>query len=88
MLGKRYQVPALHPRVHQVGPAALPSAVSEGTLRQGTDPNFLGNIPKQLLPFSCSVVSNSMRRPGLQHARLPCPSLSSGICSNSCSLSW
>ena len=26
--------------------------------------------------------------PWLQHARLPCPSLSPGLCSNSCLLSW
>ena len=25
---------------------------------------------------------------GLQHARLPCPSLSQGVCPDSCSLSW
>ena len=25
---------------------------------------------------------------GLQHAKLPCPSLSHGVCSNSCPLSW
>ena len=25
---------------------------------------------------------------GLQHARLPCPSLSHGVCPDSCSLSW
>ena len=25
---------------------------------------------------------------GLQHIRLPCPSLSPGVCLNSCSLSW
>ena len=25
---------------------------------------------------------------GLQHAMLPCPSLSSGVCSNSCLVSW
>ena len=29
----------------------------------------------------------TLRPHGLQHARLPCPSLSPGICSNSCSLS-
>ena len=29
-----------------------------------------------LLLFSCSVMSNSLRPHGLQHARLPCPSLS------------
>ena len=38
--------------------------------------------------FSCSVMSDSLRPHGLQHARLPCPSLSSGVCSNSCPLSW
>ena len=32
-------------------------------------------------------MSNSLRPHGLQHARLPCPSLSAGVCSNSCSLS-
>ena len=43
-----------------------------------------------LLPFSHSVVSmsNSLWPHGLQHARLPCPSLSPRVCSNSCSLSW
>ena len=40
-----------------------------------------------LLLFSCSVVSNSLRPHGLQHSRLPCPSLSPGACSNSCPLS-
>ena len=40
-----------------------------------------------LLLFSCSVMSNSLPPHGLQHARLPCPSLSSRACSNSCSLS-
>ena len=39
----------------------------------------------------CSVaqsMSNSLQSHGLQHARLPCPSPSPGICSNSCLLSW
>ena len=40
-----------------------------------------------LLPFSHSVVSNSLRPHGLQHARLPCPPLSPGVCSDSCPLS-
>ena len=39
------------------------------------------------LLFSCSVVSDSLRPCGLQHARLPSPSPSLGACSNSCSLS-
>ena len=34
--------------------------------------------------FSHSVVSDSLRPHGLQRARLPCPSLSPGACSNSC----
>ena len=37
--------------------------------------------------FSCSVVSNTLRPHGLQHARLPCPSPSPRACSNSCPLS-
>ena len=37
-----------------------------------------------MLLFSRSVVSYSLSPHGLQHARLPCPSLSLGICSNSC----
>ena len=37
--------------------------------------------------FSHSVVSDSLWSHGLQHARLPCPSLSSGVHSNSCPLS-
>ena len=39
-----------------------------------------------LLLFSCSVVSDSSQPHKLQHARLPCPSPSSGVCSNSCPL--
>ena len=35
----------------------------------------------------CSVMSNSPRPHGLKHTRLPCPSPSPGVCSNSCSLS-
>ena len=39
--------------------------------------------------FSCSVMSDSFAIQGLlQHARLPCPLLSSRVCSNSCPLNW
>ena len=38
--------------------------------------------------FSYSVLCDSLWPHGLQHAWLPCPSLSSGVCSNSCPLSW
>ena len=37
--------------------------------------------------FSRSVVSDSLRPHGLQHARPPCPSPTPGVCSNSCPLS-
>ena len=37
--------------------------------------------------FSCSVVSDSLWPHELQHARLPCPSPTPGVCSNSCPLS-
>ena len=37
--------------------------------------------------FSCWVVPNSLWPHGLQHARLPCPSRSPRVCSNSRSLS-
>ena len=44
------------------------------------------NIPKCPL-FSRKVVSDSLRPHGLQHTRLPYPSLSPRVCSNSCPLS-
>ena len=37
---------------------------------------------------SRSVVSDSLRPHGLQHARLPCPTAAPGAYSNSCPLSW
>ena len=37
--------------------------------------------------FSRSVVSNSLRPHGLQHAKPPCPSPTPGVYSNSCPLS-
>ena len=54
--------------------------------------NFLWDIiflkiELHLLLFSCSVVSNSLGTHWLQHARLPCPSPSPRVCSNSCPLS-
>ena len=42
----------------------------------------------QLLLFTCSVMSSSLQPHGLQHTRIPCPSLSPGICSNSFPLTW
>ena len=49
---------------------------------------FLKSQPSlHLLWFSCEVMSDSLQIHGLQHTRLPCPSLSSGVCANSCPLS-
>ena len=55
------------------------------------------NEPLQEMPFivltivvHCSVtkvMSDSLQPHGLKHTRLPCPSLSPRVCSNSCSLS-
>ena len=39
------------------------------------------------LLLSCSVVSDSLWPHRLQHSRIPCPSPSPGVCSNSCPLS-
>ena len=47
--------------------------------------NFL--LISVLLLFSPSVVSGSLWPHGRQHARLPCPSPTPGVCSNSCPLS-
>ena len=48
---------------------------------------FLLHPPWLLLLFNHSVVSDSLQPHGLQHARLPCPSPSLRVCSNSCPLS-
>ena len=50
----------------------------------GLSPPPLGTccLPVSLWVFSRSVVSDSLRPHGLQHARLPCPSPSPGACSN------
>ena len=40
-----------------------------------------------IVVFSRSVMSNSLQPYGLQHARLPYPSLSPRVCSDSCPLS-
>ena len=51
-------------------------------------PSLPSSTSKELLMFSWSVVSDSLWPHGLQHARLPCPSPSPRVCSNSYPLSW
>ena len=41
-----------------------------------------------ILLFSHPVMSNSLQLHGEQHVRLPCPSLSLGLCSSSSPLNW
>ena len=50
-------------------------------------PMLLLRILKSIL-FSHSVMFDSLRSHGLQHARLPCPSPTPGACLNSYPLSW
>ena len=49
---------------------------------------FIHLSNRVIFQFSRSVMSNSLRPHGLQLARHLCPSLSPGVCSNSCLLSW
>ena len=46
-------------------------------------PVGIEELRSHFLLFSCSVVSNSLRPHGLQHAKLPCPSPAPWACSNS-----
>ena len=61
-------------------------------LTQGSNLSLLhwqmDSLPLRQLQFSYSVVSDSLRPHGLQHARLPYPSPTPGACSNSCPSSW
>ena len=49
---------------------------------------WLFKATEPFIQFSCSVMSNSLRHHGLQHARPPCPSPTPRACSNSCPSSW
>ena len=46
--------------------------------------SHLGSLFCFIFKLSCSVLSDSMRPHGLQHARPPCPSPTPGVYSNSC----
>ena len=48
---------------------------------------FYLSVQFSLVQFSLSVMSNSLRPHGLQHTRLPCPSPTPRVDSNSCPLS-
>ena len=73
--------------------SVMPSSLHHHGL-QPSGSSARGTLPVGILEelavllFSRSVVSDSLWPHGLQHARLPCPSASPRICSNSCPLSW
>ena len=48
---------------------------------------LVGRAMLSSVQFSCSVISDSLWPHGLQHTRLPCPSPTSRVYSNSCPLS-
>ena len=62
--------------------------MGEDSLRQAIIYDYNDKGSGSSVQFSCSVMSNSLRPHGLQHARLPCPSPIPGACSNSCLSSW
>ena len=68
-------------------PIFIGSWRKQGNSRKASTSASLTQKPWVGLLFSRSVLFASLRSCGLQHARLPCPSLSPGACSNSCPLS-
>ena len=81
----------LHSMDRQKSPGKQPSIfLSQWNLKFSCDDSQhqsnKDNVSRVLL-FSYSVMSSSLRPHGLQHARLPCPSLSPRVCSKSCPLS-
>ena len=68
------------------------TTVTAGHLERGAAPDarknygYLCCLVLVLMLFSRSVVSDSLWPHGLQHARLPCPSPSPGVCSKPTSL--
>ena len=64
-------------QIQEEGPGVIPILQTKAG---GNSPNMWILNP---LLFSCYTVPNSLRPHELKHARLPCPSLSSGICGNS-----
>ena len=74
----------MHPNVHSS------CIYNKQDMKQPKSPQTDECIKKRWLMYKdccCSVVSGSLWPHGLQHARLPCPSLFPRVCSNSCPLS-
>ena len=49
---------------------------------------IMASVPISSVQFSCSIMSDSMQPCGLKHGRLPWPSPTPRVYSNSCPLSW
>ena len=67
---------------------SMPTPRGSSQPRNQTHISYVSCIDRQvlyhLLLFSCSIVSDSLRPHGLQHARLLCPLPTLRACSNSC----
>ena len=59
-----------------------------GCSRNSSKREIHSNKRLHSVQFSSSVMSDSLRPHGFQHARPPCPSPTPGVYSNSCPLSW
>ena len=71
-----------------LGPGWLPEERGPGELEMKVNSGTEMDSGACLLLFSRSVMPYSLRPHGLLHARLPCPSPTPGVYSNSCPLSW
>ena len=69
--------------------AKIPHAMQGSKKKKNDSGKYLKELkaPFNSVQFSCSVVSSSLPSRALQHARLPCPSPTPGVYSNSCPLS-
>ena len=77
----------VHPRAHLQQEKPLNRSLWT-IMESSTQPTPLHCNYRKPRQFSCSVMSDSLRPHGLQHARPPCPWLTSGVNSNLCPLSW
>ena len=75
----------------RIGDETLSLALAGGFFyhlrHQGRPMRMFFNLMFNSVQFSHSIVSNSLQPHGQQHIRLPCPSSSPRVCSNSCPLS-
>ena len=66
--------------------ATVHGAAQSWTRLRGFTKSGCSSMAVLFLLFFLSVMSDLLQPHGLQHARLPCPSLSCGVCSNSWAL--